>query len=208
MLTVEDGTIVTGADSFVTLVEADQFATANGIDPKLWADLADPVREARIRSAAVYLLDERRLPYTGARMAWNQRLCWPRTGATSFGMAVPDGVIPDQVKSAQLWVTFVGYQAGLIGEQAMVAAVAGNTKSESVGNLSASYFSGEEMAKGKALAEGQAPADLVGILYPLLDREMLPDIAGTDAAVILSAGYTAPESYPSPVWPQPTPGWP
>lgn len=206
-LTVEDGTIVAGADSFVTVAEADTYWADNG-SPADWVDSSPENKEARLRDATRYLQDEQRLPYLGSRIAWDQPLCWPRTGATSGFLPVPDNAIPPQVKQAQLWLSVRGYQMNIIGEGAAVAPVSGNTKSESVGNLSASYFSAEEMAKGMALAQGQAPQDVVGILYPLLDRTLLPDIAGTKAMPTVTAGWIDPTTKQRPVWPRDFPAWP
>ena len=172
-LTVEDGTLVTGADTYVSLADANAFWTDNGA-PAAWTALTDAAKEGRLRAAARYLQDGQRLPFTGAPHAWDQALVWPRVGATSFGAAVPDDAIPGAVIDAQLWLTVYGLAAGVIAGTPATPATNGNLRSQQLGPIARSFFSPKEMAEGQAAATNAAPADLVGMLYGLLDQGLLP----------------------------------
>ena len=97
MLIVEDGTIVSGADSYVSLVDARALAAKYNLS--LPAD--DAEAEAALRNGAVYVgLQE---PFMcGSRVSPLQELSFPRTGISLYGFPVANNVIPDQVKLAQL----------------------------------------------------------------------------------------------------------
>lgn len=172
-LTVEDGTLVTGADSYVSLDDADAWWTANGA-PVAWTGLSDAAKEGRLRAAARYLQDAQRLPFTGAPHAWDQALVWPRLGALNFGIPVPSDAIPGPVIDAQLWLTVYGYAAGVIAGTPSTPSANGNLKSQQLGSIARSFFSPKEMAEGGAALTNSAPADVVGLLYGLLDQGLLP----------------------------------
>jgi hypothetical protein len=177
-LTVEDGTLVTGADSYVSLANADIYWSANG-EPAAWTALDDAGKEAKLRSAARYLNDGQRLPFTGAQRAWDQPLAWPRTGATNYGMTVPSDVIPPAVIEAQLWLTVNGQAAG-VGGTVSSPALTGNVKREQLGPLEKEYFSPKEMQTSvEVVVVSEAPADLVGMLYGLLDKALLEGLTST-----------------------------
>jgi hypothetical protein len=172
-LTVEDGTLVAGADSYVSLDDADAFWADNGA-PTAWTALTDEAKDGRLRAAARYLQDGQRLPFTGAPHTWDQALVWPRLGALNFGIPVPSDAIPPQVIGAQLWLTVYGYASGAIAGTPATAATNGNLRSQQLGPIARSFFSPKEMAEGQAMASNAAPADLVGMLYGLLDQGLLP----------------------------------
>ena len=172
-LTVEDGTLVAGADSYVSLADADTFWTANGA-PVAWTGLTTGAKEGRLRAAARYLQDGQRLPFTGVLHAWNQALVWPRVGATNYGTTVPSDAVPGQVIDAQLWLTVYGLAAGALAGTPATPATNGNLRSQQLGPIARSFFSPKEMAEGQAAASNSAPADLVGLLFGLLDQGLLP----------------------------------
>lgn len=172
-LTVEDGTLVAGADSYVSLDDADAWWAANGA-PVAWTGLPTGAKEGRLRAAARYLQDGQRLPFTGSPHAWDQALVWPRVGALNFGIPVPSDAIPPAVIDAQLWLTVYGYAAGVIAGTPGTAATNGNLRSQQLGPIARSFFSPKEMAEGQAAATNSAPADVVGLLFGLLDQGLLP----------------------------------
>jgi len=172
-LTVEDGTLVTGADSYVSLADADLFWTDNGA-PVAWTGLTTGAKEGRLRAAARYLQDGQRLPFTGAPHTWDQALVWPRVGAMYFGIPVPSDAIPGLVIEAQLWLTVYGYAAGVIAGTPSTPSANGNLKSQQLGPIARSFFSPKEMAEGGAALTNSAPADVVGLLFGLLDQGLLP----------------------------------
>ena len=98
MLTVEDGSVVAGADSFISLVDARALAAKYG-----WTLPADDTAaEVSLRNGVQYVdLQEPR--FNGSRVSAEQTLSWPRTGATnSFGYEIPSDSIPAQAQCAQV----------------------------------------------------------------------------------------------------------
>lgn len=94
-LVIEDGTIVTGANSYIDVPDALAYAEARGVD--LGPD--DVLTEQRLLIAMDYLES---LSYKGSRTdPDNQLLAWPRYGVTFDGRTFDDDVIPTQLKNAQ-----------------------------------------------------------------------------------------------------------
>lgn len=96
-LTVETGSIVPAAVSYVTAAEAREYALARGVT--LSAD--DVVVERLLVNASDYLesLEDR---YQGERVSAAQPLPWPRSGVYLFGSEVASDSIPAQLKRAQM----------------------------------------------------------------------------------------------------------
>lgn len=96
-LVVEDGSIVAGADSYLSLEDARALAAKYGY--VLPDD--DTEAEAALRNGAMYVgLQEPAM--CGRRVSAAQSLSFPRTGISLYGFSVANNVIPDQVKLAQL----------------------------------------------------------------------------------------------------------
>jgi hypothetical protein len=99
-ITVEDGTIVTGAESYVSAATATTYHTNRG--NTAWTG-ADAVKEAALRRAATYLDGRYRLRWKGARVyPLTQAMEWPRAGVeTEDGQALDITTIPQRLKDAQ-----------------------------------------------------------------------------------------------------------
>ena len=97
MLIVEDGTIVSGADSYVNLVDARALAAKYN----LALPVDDTEAEAALRNGASYIgLQE---PFMcGSRVSPLQELSFPRLGATLYGYDVASNTIPARVIRAQV----------------------------------------------------------------------------------------------------------
>ena len=105
-LVVEDGSIVPGADSYVSLADARALAAGYGLT--LPAD--DTEAEVALRNGAVYVgLQEPAM--CGRRVSASQALAYPRQGVSLYGFALASDVIPPQVIHAQI-VAAVEYGAG------------------------------------------------------------------------------------------------
>lgn len=105
-LTVEDGTCVADADSFVTLAEADAHFTNYG---GTWSG-TDPEKEAALRRAALWMSTF--IQWNGAKACSDNLLAWPRTGMTDCdGTAIADDTVPAQVKLAQYAAALVELQS-------------------------------------------------------------------------------------------------
>ena len=95
MLIIEDGSIVPGADSFVSAADFAVYAANYGVE----VPDAEPAQEALLRRAAVQLDG---LRWAGAPVSGDQALSWPRSGVVRNGFAVKLDAIPAQVKQAQM----------------------------------------------------------------------------------------------------------
>lgn len=96
-LIVEDGSIVAGADSFVSLADARTLADKYG-----WIlPVDDTDAEAALRNGAVYIgLQEPSL--CGTRVSALQSLPFPRQGISLYGFPFANDAIPPQVIQAQI----------------------------------------------------------------------------------------------------------
>lgn len=105
-LIVEDGSIVPGADSYISLADARALADNYGLE--LPAD--DTAAEVALRNGATYVgLAEPQM--CGRRVSAEQSLAYPRTGVTLNGFPVANNAIPKQVILAQV-IASVTYGAG------------------------------------------------------------------------------------------------
>ena len=99
-LVIEDGSVVSGANSYVTLAEFKAWADARDITYS--AD--DNVLEATILRAMDYI---ERLYFIGNKANENQPLQWPRTEALIDGYYADATEIPKEVKTALYEATVV-----------------------------------------------------------------------------------------------------
>ena len=105
-LVVETGSVVPGADSYVSLAEARALAASYGMT--LPAD--DTEAEVALRNGAVYVgLQEPSM--CGRRVSASQSLAYPRQGVSVYGFSLASDVIPPQVIHAQV-VAAVEYGLG------------------------------------------------------------------------------------------------
>lgn len=100
-LTVEDGTCVSGAESYVTVAEVTTYwgnRTQDAINA-LWVAATTAVKEGACREAAAYLDAVYGPFYKGQRQGYVQGLLWPRSNAKDeAGYPLPP--IPDELKKA------------------------------------------------------------------------------------------------------------
>lgn len=105
-LVVEDGSVVSGADSYLSLSDARALAAKYGYS--LPAD--DTEAETSLRNGAIYIgLQESSL--CGRRVSPSQSLSFPRVGVSLYGFSLATNVIPDQIKLAQI-IAGAEYGAG------------------------------------------------------------------------------------------------
>ncbi|MCK9234930.1 MAG: hypothetical protein M0P09_01285 [Acholeplasmataceae bacterium] len=97
-LVIEDGSIVAGANSYITLDEFRAFAEDRGVEPPTSEDELAPM----IFEAADYI-NAYEPRYKGERVnPLGQEMSWPRKRVKIFGADFPDDKIPPQLKVAQL----------------------------------------------------------------------------------------------------------
>lgn len=96
-ITVEDGSIVAGANSYVTLAEARAYATARG--KTLPAD--DAALSALLITSVDYL-EAQRARYQGSKVSATQELQFPRDEVYIDGVPLEATTIPAILKQAQI----------------------------------------------------------------------------------------------------------
>ena len=75
-LIVENGTIVAGAESYISVADADTYFTNRG--NATWAALTTEVKEQLLRKSTDYLVQAYRTKWSGYRVSAEQTLDWPR----------------------------------------------------------------------------------------------------------------------------------
>jgi len=92
-IVVEDGTVVSGANSYLSLTTVRAFATARGVT----LSLTDATVEVQLVKAVDYIA-AREAKFIGERKSASQALTWPRVvGAT-------DLLVPQKIRDAQGFV--------------------------------------------------------------------------------------------------------
>lgn len=98
-IVVEDGSVVTGANSYVSRADVIAYAAARGVT------LADTtVTDGYLLKAADYL-ESLAEQLKGERYSRDQPMCWPRSGVSIEGYDWDDDEIPRQLISAQCALT-------------------------------------------------------------------------------------------------------
>lgn len=110
MLIVEDGTVVAGAESYISVADANTYHAARGNTN--WATISEAEAEQALRRATDYLVQVYRLKWDGVRFSGAQALDWPRSFVRnkdqSFGnlypivgyFYYPSDYIPPELKNA------------------------------------------------------------------------------------------------------------
>jgi hypothetical protein len=140
-LIVEDGSIVAGAESYVSVAAADAYHAAR--NNAAWAALPNPDKEAALRKATDYMQQTYRLRWRGARTNTTQSLDWPRFGCyvedISYGrypFYVPTTVVPAEVQHACAELALKASTAELNVD------LDRETASEKVGSIQVDYVPG------------------------------------------------------------------
>ena len=132
MLTVEDGTIVAGADSYISLADARLYAEKYGII----LDADDTKAEISLRNAGRYL-NSKENTFQGSRVSSEQLMSFPRSGVYSnsypiLADSIPVDLLCAQVEASALITSGINPFATSTGKE---------TASEAVsGAVSVSYF--------------------------------------------------------------------
>lgn len=137
-LTVEDGSIVAGAESYCTVAFADTYHTNRG--NTAWTG-TDAVKEAALRKATDYMLQVYRDRWQGYRAEDGQPLDWPRGWVVVDGFAVDNDIVPTEVKNACAELALRSLSANLYADQ-------GQLKSRiKVGPIETEYAAGSGQTK-------------------------------------------------------------
>lgn len=135
-LIVEDGTVVLGAESYVSAADADTY-WSNRTVASSWLPLAVSVKEGALREAVQYL--DMSYNWRGGRANYNQNLYWPRVlWWAEDNQVVSPHQIPQPIKNAQMELGLIAANGRLIPVQKR----GGLIKSTSVGPVSITYMDG------------------------------------------------------------------
>lgn len=109
-LIIEDGTIVTGADSYAEVQDARDYATSRG----LTLTGSDAVVEALLRKASDFI-DSLESRFQGSRVEVDQPLAWPRSSVFLFNATeeFDTTLIPSLVIKAQCQLAYDASQIDL-----------------------------------------------------------------------------------------------
>lgn len=137
-LIVEDGTIVTGANTFISQADFRSYCDDRGIN----LDAYDPLLiDASIVRAGDWLNNEDRLWWRGQRVNDEQSMAWPRAGVIvqlGTGNELPSNLIPSKIKQAQCYLTF---KQLTVGDVQPDLDRGGGIQSVSAGGVSVTYMS-------------------------------------------------------------------
>lgn len=110
-ITVEDGTVVASADSFVSETVADAYFAAHD-NPTAWTGATSALQESALKYAAQTLGGA--FEWEGTITSLTQTLCWPRSDAADReDRTIASDVIPQSVKDAQCELALVHLGAAL-----------------------------------------------------------------------------------------------
>lgn len=117
-ITVEDGTGLTTADSFISVSDADAYHTARGNTG--WTG-TDTVKGQALVRATSYLEQKYGLKWAGYRKTSTQALSWPRQFVPIPNLLIPeyltDSTIPVEVKNACAILALKALTAELITDE-------------------------------------------------------------------------------------------
>ena len=132
MLIVEDGSIVTGANTYVTLAEVKTYADARGLT---YPD--DTQLEKNIILSTDYLQS---LCYQGMQVEPTvQPLKWPREDVWIYGVELPSDSIPNDLKNAQIEAALAQGSQSLLNDGSDTGE---NIKKEKTDMIETEYFDG------------------------------------------------------------------
>lgn len=123
-LTVEDGSVVAGADSYNSLVEITTYNTEY-VGQSAWTDLSGDAaaqeRHARIGARAL----DQNWAWKGSIVSSAQELLWPRVGVYAFGYLVDYTTLPGRIKEAHAWLSIESARLEAAGDTLIPAETMG-----------------------------------------------------------------------------------
>lgn len=104
-IVVEDGTVVTNANSFISTADADAYWADRG--DSVWSGYSGTQKQTAVLKAGDYLKSEARFEWRGSRISYAQLMPWPRSGAAILhGPSIPSNVVPALIKYAQIELAY------------------------------------------------------------------------------------------------------
>jgi hypothetical protein len=131
-LIVENGSIVTGANSYVSDADYVAYASARGYTIGAFGG----AREIELIKAMDYL-ESMRDRYKGTKVQRDQPLQFPRVSLFIDGYQTDSNTIPEEIKKSQMELAFLSISFNL-----SPSGTYQNVQSQQLGTLSVSYFNG------------------------------------------------------------------
>lgn len=129
-LVVEDGTIVSGANSYVSDSDYTTYAAARGKT----IGTSATIREQELILAMDYI-ESHRSQFKGLKVSSTQPLQWPRSGVYIDGFLIASDEIPTDLKSAQIEAAILASSTALLPSGSTQ-----NVQSEKLGEMQITYF--------------------------------------------------------------------
>jgi|15BtaG_2_1085339.scaffolds.fasta_scaffold03962_6 hypothetical protein len=115
-ITVEDGTGLAAADSYLSVADADTYHTKHGASTD-WSGASTATKEEALRIATQYLDVVYSRRWIGVRQVETQSLAWPRWQVVDYdGFTIGDDEVPSQLEdaTAELAVRHITETGGLL----------------------------------------------------------------------------------------------
>lgn len=151
-LVIENGGVVTGADSFATAAELVTYAENFGKT----IPVEVPAQEALLRRAALQM---DAMPWKGRAVNRDQALAWPRAEVKRQGWVLRLDEIPPQIKAGQMALAAEIHADNLVAPETKTGAVV----SETVGPISTTFAVASKSVSRPA-ATRQSYAQFTGLL--------------------------------------------
>ena len=157
-LTIEDGTEVTGADSYTTDAEFVAYAAARGYT--IGATETD--RDILQIKAMDYLASIEQ-QFQGSRTSSTQELSFPRYNVVLNDFTLASDAIPQSLKNAQMELAYQANSGELLISET-VGSSSGTLTGFSVDGVYSETYSADDSAAGTRVSIGKANAYLRGLL--------------------------------------------
>lgn len=155
-LIIEDGSIVTDANSFCTDAEFNAYANLNGVT----LPATQPERETLLVFAMKYIegVEDK---FKGSRVSQLQELSFPRLGLCVNGQSVSSSIIHKNVKKAQMELAIQANVSSLFVDGKVQTQ---NTKREKLGDLEIEYYDGGSTSSATSINTGSADIYLKALM--------------------------------------------
>lgn len=110
-LTVEDGSLPEGANTYASVSDTRAFAAARGLSLPAAGEAGDVAIEVLLTTALDYI-EALRAEFQGSKLSADQELQWPRSDVEIDGFPVDEDAIPDCLPKAQMRLACYAYANG------------------------------------------------------------------------------------------------
>jgi hypothetical protein len=138
-LIVEDGSIVAGAEAYITVSNADTYFSNRG--NATWSALTTAAKEQALRKATDYMGQRYIDRWKGLIVSESQVLDWPRSGVVVRGYQVDDDTVPDAIQYACAMLAVRASAATLLADESRTI------RARSIGPISVEYDPASPQAK-------------------------------------------------------------